>query len=270
MRLALAVILPSRLRTVQVVTQEVSMSITRAARFVVCITVLLLCSPQGARAQEFGYFGSLGPAFWDTLNPAWTACGSGEIQSPIDFGKLTLLAGRSKRLAVDYGVTTGEIFNNGHTIEVETTGPNVLTLGDVEYELDQFHFHTPSEHRFAGRGFDMEMHLVHKSAAGDTAVVGIFLRRGTTSGALATVFENLPAVDAPLNTKTALPPFDVGTFLPRSKGNYRYLGSLTTPPCTEGVHWVVLEDVMPVSDEDMAQFARRIAFNARFVQRQSR
>jgi carbonic anhydrase len=80
------------------------------------------------------------------------------------------------------------------------------------------------------------------------------------------VFANLPDVDAPLNTKTPLPPFNLRSFLPSSLTNYRYVGSLTTPPCTEGVHWVVLEDIMTVSDEDLAQFTRRIAFNARLVQ----
>jgi carbonic anhydrase len=188
----------------------------------------------------------------------------------VNFGRLALKTDQFRRLSLDYGSTTGEIFNNGHTIEVETTGANVLKLGGVAYELDQFHFHGPSEHRFAGRGFDMEMHLVHKSETGDTAVLGVFLKRGHSSGPLATVFQNLPDVDAPLNTRTALPPFDPATFLPASKTNYRYLGSLTTPPCTEGVHWVVLADTMTVSDEDMAQFARRIAFNARFVQRTSK
>ena len=234
------------------------------------IAIILLSAPQPARGQEFGYFGELGPAFWATLNSAWVTCGSGDIQSPIDVGRLTLLTDRSRRLSIDYGHTTGEIFNNGHTIEVATEGVNVLTLGGVEYQLDQFHFHTPSEHRFAGLGFDMEMHLVHKSTAGDTAVVGMFLKRGGSSGSLSTVFGNLPAVDAPLNTRTALPPFDLRSFLPDSLTNYRYLGSLTTPPCTEGVHWVVLEEVGTVSDEDMAQFARRIAFNARLVQRRLR
>jgi carbonic anhydrase len=232
--------------------------------------VILVAAPAGARAQEFTYFGDSGPAHWGALSAAWEACGIGTIQSPIDFGRRTLHSSRSRRLSLDYGHTTGEIFNNGHTIEVATEGANVLMLGGVEYELDQFHFHTPSEHRFAGRGFDMEMHLVHKSAAADTAVVGMFLRRGGSSGQLATVFENLPDVDAPLNTKTPLPPFNLRSFLPESLTNYRYLGSLTTPPCTEGVHWVVLEDIMTVSDEDMAQFTRRIAFNARPVQRGSK
>lgn len=242
----------------------------RRSRMVMRVVVVLMFSATTTRAQEFGYFGDIGPAFWGGLSPEWTTCGTGEKQSPITFGPLTLLADQSRRLPVNYGQTTGEIFNNGHTIEVETEGDNVLTLNGVEYELLQFHFHTPSEHRFFGHGFDMEMHLVHKSAAGDTAVVGVYLNRGPTSGPLAVVFENLPAVDAPLNTKTPLPPFDLHTFLPHSKTNYRYLGSLTTPPCTEGVRWLVLKDILTVSDEDMAQFTRRIAFNARFVQRGSR
>jgi carbonic anhydrase len=236
-------------------------------RTAICAVALLLATSRSAPAQEFGYFGDIGPAFWANLSPDWATCGNGEIQSPIDFGWLTLLTRKIHRLPARYGETSGDIFNNGHTIEVETEGDNVLTLNGVEYDLQQFHFHTPSEHRFLGSGFDMEMHLVHKSAAGATAVVGVFLKRAPTSGALAVVFENLPAVDAPLNTKTPLPPFDLRTFLPASKANYRYVGSLTTPPCTEGVHWLVLQEAQTVSDEDMAQFTRRLAFNARLVQR---
>jgi carbonic anhydrase len=231
---------------------------------------VLTFSATTVRAQEFGYSGNIGPAFWGSLSPAWTACGTGQEQSPIDFGRVTLLSRRARQLPVAYGPTAGDIFNNGHTIEVSVAGNNVLTLGGVEYELEQFHFHTPSEHRFENQGFDMEMHLVHKSAAGGNAVVAVFLKRGVTSGPLSVVFENLPAVDAPLNTRTALPPFDLRAFLPSSQENYRYTGSLTTPPCTEGVQWVVLKEVLTVSDEDMAQFTRRIAFNARLVQRSSK
>lgn len=245
----------------------------RCKRFSNLVLVAVAVVAMGAvpaRAQEFGYFGDVAPPYWATLDAAWTTCGTGTVQSPIDFGRVTLLSRQSRTLPVDYGPTTGEIFNNGHTIEVEAEGDNVLTLDGVAYELQQFHFHTPSEHRFEGQGYDMEMHLVHKSAAGVNAVVGIFLKRGLSSGALSLVFQNLPAVGAPLNTKTPLPPFDLRAFLPDSETNYRYDGSLTTPPCTEGVHWLVLKDVLTVSDEDMAQFTRRIAFNARLVQRESR
>jgi carbonic anhydrase len=129
----------------------------------------------------------------------------------------------------------------------------------------QFHFHTASEHRVNGRGFDMELHLVHTTADGSNAVIGVFLKRGRSSRALAPIFESLPDdvnVHHPLDS-----PFDPASFLPRSRAHYRYVGSLTTPPCTEGVQWVVMSEPVTVSDEDMAQFAERIHFNARPVQR---
>jgi carbonic anhydrase len=186
----------------------------------------------------------------------------------VDFGRFTLFKRSFHHLSLDYGTTTGKIFNNGHTIEVETEGENTLWLDGVAYELQQFHFHTASEHRFDGRGFDMELHLVHQSADGVNAVVGVFLKRGPSSGALTPIFEQLPddvnvhhELDAPFNPKR---------FLPRDRTHYRYTGSLTTPPCTEGVRWVVMADTVTVSDEHMAQFAERIHFNARFVQRHLR
>ena len=157
------------------------------------------------------------------------------------------------------------MFNNGHTIEIETEGHNVLNLGGVEYELQQFHFHGLSEHTFEGKGSDMELHLVHKSAAGESAVVGVLLVRGASSGALTRIFRQLPD---DLDVQHPLPaPFNPGNFLPADRSYYRYEGSLTTPPCTEGVHWIVLKDPITVSSEDLAQFHERIHFNARPVQR---
>jgi carbonic anhydrase len=214
-------------------------------------------------AQEFGYFGDLGPAHWGELSPDWETCSSGERQSPVNFRPLALPLGRWP--LIDYGTTTGEIFNNGHTIEVETKGNNTLTLNGVVYELVQFHFHIASEHKESDRGFDMEMHLVHKSADGKLAVIGVYLRRGSSSGALAAIFNNLPDdinVHHPLDAE-----FNPATFLPSIRTNHRYVGSLTTPPCTEGVQWIVMTQPVRVSDEHMAQFAERIHFNARLVQR---
>jgi carbonic anhydrase len=171
-----------------------------------------------------------------------------------------------KNLNFDYGSsTTGEIFNNGHTIEIETEGENVLTIDGVAYSLTQFHFHVPSEHTIDGHGYDMELHLVHTSAAGVNAVVAVFLDRGTTSGALSPIFAQLPNdmnVHHELNAA-----FDVRTFLPDIVPNAQYIGSLTTPPCTEGAHWVVLLSPATVTTEDLAQFHERIHFNARLVQR---
>lgn len=223
----------------------------------------------GALGQSFGYFGEIGPEFWGELSPDWATCGSGEIQSPVTLSHGQ--HGTSKKLSIDYGPSTGEIFNNGHTIEVEVEGNNTLTLHGVVYELKQFHFHTPSEHRVgdshgsAGRGYDMELHLVHTAADGSNAVIGVLLKRGHDSGALEPIFASLPD---DLNVKHELEePFNPASFLSADRKHLRYVGSLTTPPCTEGVKWIVMTQPRTVSDEDMAQFAERIHFNARFVQR---
>jgi carbonic anhydrase len=198
------------------------------------------------------------------LDPAWSACNSGEIQSPVDF-KGPPQGSKHRQLSIHYGDTTGEIFNNGHTIEVEAQGTNVLVLDGIVYELKQFHFHTPSEHRINGRGYDMELHLVHAAADGTLAVIGVLLKRGPTSEALAPIFASLPNE---LNVREELEhSFNPADFLPKSREHYRYRGSLTTPACAEGVNWIVMAQPMTVSDEDMAQLATRIKFNARPVQR---
>jgi len=235
-------------------------------RFAVLLVPVLLISPASSSfAQSFGYFGEIGPDFWSELNEDYFACSSGELQSPVDLGKQRVYP----HLKVNYdAATTGQIFNNGHTIEVETEGNNTLWLDGKPYELAQFHFHTASEHRVKGRGYDMELHLVHRSDDGENAVIGVFLKRGDSSGALAPIFMSLPEIGGELNTMEELAdPFDPLSFLPASRKHYRYLGSLTTPPCTEGVKWVVMLKPVTVLDEDMAQFAARISFNARYTQR---
>jgi len=230
------------------------------------IPVLLLSPASSGFAESFGYFGETGPDFWSELNDAYFACGDGAMQSPVDLGKQRV----HRHLDVDYdAATTGEIFNNGHTIEVEVAGDNTFRLDGKAYELSQIHFHIASEHRVQGRGYDMEMHLVHSSADGEIAVIGVFLTRGDSSGSLAPIFNSLPEIGAELNTREELADaFDPLSFLPAGQKHYRYLGSLTTPPCTEGVKWVVMREPVSVLDKDMAQFAARISFNARSTQRE--
>ena len=218
-----------------------------------------------APAGGFGYLGEIGPAFWGSLDPAWGACADGEVQSPVDLNRNLVRSRRYHELDADYGSSTGEIFNNGHTIEVETEGENVLTFEGVAYSLSQFHFHVPTEHTIEGEGHDMELHLVHASAAGTNAVVAVLLDRGETSGALSSIFEQLPD---DINVHHELDgAFNPAAFLPQDRTHVRYVGSLTTPPCTDGVHWFVLTHPVPVSTEDLAQFHERIHFNARPVQR---
>ena len=148
----------------------------RKPRTAVMLGLMVLAAGSAAAQAEFAYFGSAGPAFWGRLDPAWEACGQRARAVSGRFRQATLLTALHRQpVPVEYERSTGEIFNNGHTIEIETEGHNVLMLGGVEYELQQFHFHVSSEHTFAGKGSDMELHLVHKSAAGDTAVVGVLL-----------------------------------------------------------------------------------------------
>jgi carbonic anhydrase len=240
------------------------MNISKTAVISAGLSAVLCMSSISAAAQEFGYRGEIGPDFWSTLSSDWGTCNSGEVQSPANLAPQR----NWPKLDISYSDSTGEIFNNGHTVEVEiTAGANTLVLDGVAYELKQFHFHSPSEHRVDGRGYDMEMHLVHASAAGTNAVIGVFLKRATNSGALGQIFAALPDIEDE-NVKYEVDgSFNPAAFLPRSRAHSRYVGSLTTPPCTEGVQWVVMNEVVTVSDEDMAQFGAQISFNARYTQR---
>jgi carbonic anhydrase len=227
-----------------------------------------LASTAHTGAQDFTYSGPNGPPHWGSLNPAFAACSQGEQQSPVQFGRLARKALRRFLLPIDTVETHGAIFNNGHTIEVEAEGGNFIEVDGEPFELVQFHFHSPSEHTVRGRGYDMELHLVHRNAESELAVVGVLLRRGGSSGALAPIFESLPE---DVDVHHALEhTFDPGSFLPASRRHYRYDGSLTTPPCTEGVRWLVLFDSLTVSDEHLARFDELIRFNARPVQRATR
>lgn len=221
-----------------------------------------------APPESFGYSGDIGPTFWGGLDPAWGACENGEVQSPVDLGTAFVQSRRQPNLNIDYGRTTGEIFNNGHTIEVETEGDNAIRVQGKRFQLVQFHFHVPSEHTVGGQGYDMELHLVHANADGTNAVVAVFLDRGARSRALFPIFDQLPD---DFNVHHELEAgFNPERFLPDDRSHVKYRGSLTTPPCTDGVRWVVLLEPVTVSDEDLAQFHERIHFNARLVQRRLR
>jgi carbonic anhydrase len=224
---------------------------------------LALAAP--ATAQEFGYSGEIGPGHWGELSSAWHACADGAEQSPVDLAHRRTPVRTSSRLVLSYGETEGEIFDNGHTVEVETEGDNTLTVEGEVFELVQFHFHTPSEHVVDGRGYDMELHLVHRSQEGRLAVLGVFLKRGESSGALAPIFEQLLSEVGP--HAPLAEPFDPREFLPARLRHFRYAGSLTTPPCSEGVRWMVLTEPVPISDEHMARFNEIVRFTARPAQR---
>ena len=157
------------------------------------------------------------------------------------------------------------ILNNGHTIQVNAIAGNLIQLDGEEFELLQFHFHHPSEHTLEDEPFPMEMHFVHANAKGELAVLGIFLREGTENTVLRSVWKAMPSKEA---ETTTVPDeqVDIAQLLPRDLGTFRYFGSLTTPPCSEIVKWIVFQDPIEVSSAQVDQFRDVFPLNARPTQ----
>ncbi|WP_193367744.1 carbonic anhydrase [Pelagibius marinus] len=214
----------------------------------------------------WSYEGTGAPEHWGDLSPEYRACGAGSQQSPLnlDNRRPSLLSG----LSVDWQPGPFEVVNNGHTIQANAAPGNGVMLEGKRYDLLQFHFHHPSEHQVDGRPYSMEAHFVHKSAEGNLAVLGAFLTPGREHGELKKVWTRLPHK---AGQKASTPgPVDIRLLLPDSRACYRYAGSLTTPPCSEIVDWLVFRDPIEVSAGQIAQFARLYPANARPVQPQHR
>jgi carbonic anhydrase len=160
------------------------------------------------------------------------------------------------------------IINNGHTIQVNAAPGSSCVIAGTSYELQQFHFHHPSEHLLSGKPFDLECHLVHRSAAGDLAVIGVFIRPGETNRALEPIWSAMPRQEGP--ERDAGTAIDPGTLLPDERSYFRYMGSLTTPPCTQGIVWTLFQQPIEASPEQIRQFAALFADNARHIQGHNR
>ena len=160
------------------------------------------------------------------------------------------------------------MINNGHTIQVNAEPGSACLIGGTRYELLQFHLHHPSEHLLGGKNFDLECHFVHRSSAGALAVSGVFFRPGATNAALKAFFDAMPAKQGP--EVLAGGTVDVAAVLPKNRGYFRYMGSLTTPPCSEGLTWTVHNEPVEASVEQIKQFAVLFPSNARPVQKRNR
>ncbi len=200
---------------------------------------------------HWGYEGPEGPEYWGKLSPDFALCSTGKQQSPVNIPSSAAV--NPANLKFDYKSSPLDILNNGHTIEGEYHEGSTLTLDGVPYQLAQFHFHNPSEHEANGKLDAMELHLVHKSANGDVVVVGVWIEPGAENKALAPVFSNLPkqqqdAKPVPGATVNA------ADFLPTTQTYYRYDGSLTTPPCSQGVKWIMMSTPVTASAEQLAAY----------------
>lgn len=221
---------------------------------------------------SWGYEGVEGPAQWGSLAPEFAACGGGTSQSPVDIvvTRSVALPGLKAShqplgLHVAHHEHIADGINTGHTIQVNYAGADTLDVGGDQYALVQYHFHAPSEHTIEGKRFPMEMHLVHKAADGRLAVIGVPMVEGRANPALAPVWANLPGQKGS-EVKVAHVTVDVDDLLPATLTTFRYDGSLTTPPCSEGVKWLVMTTPVEVSPEQVAAFRAVVHDNNRPVQ----
>jgi carbonic anhydrase len=222
-----------------------------------------------APAAHWGYEDAEGPAHWGDFG---ATCEAGKIQTPINFEDNTFLVDKKPTLTWGKKDVTGcNITDNGHTIQVNVpqNGQYYFTRDGKNYNLLQFHWHAPSEHRVEGSDFPLEVHFVHKSADGELAVVGVFFEMSKTWEPFLAQFIPFFPVAVPVNTPRALPPINLENIynhIQDSQSYWSYKGSLTTPPCTEGVHWLVVSKPAALTVGQYLAYKKALKFNSRFTQ----
>jgi len=221
---------------------------------------------------HWGYEGESGPEYWADLSPEFAMCREGVEQSPIDLTGAVPIedAGIERRL--DTEVLTFEqrarvmdLVDNGHTIQVTNDVPMALDLGGVHYEMAQFHFHAPSEHTIDGEYAPLEVHLVHKSTDGKLAVIGVLVEEGEHDPLWDPIIGGLPSGPGDERHLEDLD-LDMSQLRPLPRRYFRYEGSLTTPPCSEGVQWIVMAEKRQISPDQMAAMVSHLHDNNRPVQ----
>ncbi len=199
---------------------------------------------------HWSYTGQEGPSHWGSLDPKYSMCATGVNQSPIDLTKF--IESDLSPLVLAYKSGGYEVINNGHTIQVNYQPGSSLTINGHTYELKQFHFHSPSENHINGKSYPMEAHLVHADKDGNLAVIGVMFEEGNENKALNAVWGEMPLMAGSKNDL----PFNVSAvdILPTNQDYYRFNGSLTTPPCSEGVLWLVMKQPITASKKQIVQF----------------
>lgn len=214
-------------------------------------------------AIHWGYSGPGGPDHWGELAPENINCKIGKNQSPIDLRDNVAVGTTGlPQLDIVYQDVPLKVVNNGHTVQINYPLGSYIKVAEHRYELLQFHFHTPSEHKKEGFNYPMEVHLVHKDGDGHLAVMGILFQEGEENEALNTLLSNLPKQvgKQEVHQNESLNP---AGFMPGNKDFYKYSGSLTTPPCSEGVYWMVFKQPIQASAEQIQQMNSLMGDNSR-------
>jgi len=226
-------------------------------------TPMVGASPSGE--VPWAYEGENGPAAWGKLKPDFNLCAIGKRQSPINIEDGATLQGPAEPVHFDYTPSNGTVVNNGHTIQVDVQGENSITVRGSNYRLLQFHFHTPSEEQVNFKRFTMVAHLVHKNAEGQLAVVAVLLEPGAVNPVIDKVWTYMP-LDKGDRVRMPLGLLNLNELLPADQRYYQFMGSLTTPPCSENVLWMVMKQPVPISRSQIKLFTQLYPNNARPVQ----
>jgi carbonic anhydrase len=216
----------------------------------------------GETTPHWSYGGAENPTQWGRLGKDFALCETGRDQSPINIKNA--VDSTPAKISFDYKPSPLVVVNNGHTIQVNYAPGSTVTIDGEKYSLLQFHFHTPSEHEIKDKASAMELHLVHRNEAGQLAVVGVLLNRGTANALIEEVWKNIPATSKTNTVSDRM--INASSLLPSRKSYYSYAGSLTTPPCSEGVKWNVFVEPITVSEEQIETFTKLYQVDARPIQ----
>lgn len=227
------------------------------------LSSISLKKAMAADGISWGYVGEGSPEQWGELSSAYAACRTGSQQSPVDLqGAIGADLGT---VEISYQPIPLSILNTGRTIQVNAPAGNSINLDGENFDLLQFHFHDPSEHTVEGRSYPMELHFVHANAKGELAVLGVFLEEGEENISLDPVWKAMPIQKTEAQTISGSQ-VDITKLLSNDRSVFRYFGSLTTPPCSEIVKWVVFQEPIQISAAQVAKFKEIFPFNARPVQ----
>lgn len=219
----------------------------------------------GEGNSHWGYKGHQGPEHWGELSAKFATCKTGKIQSPIDINFAELAKGKVDDIQFIYKDISLEIINNGHTVQVNYGNGSNMKVNGQQFDLLQFHFHTPSENTVNGKAYPMEVHMVHKNDKGELAVVGVFFKEGKHNPELDKAWSKMPTKGGGKEMLKDVS-LNAANLLPGEKQFSHFKGSLTTPPCSEGVNWFVMQKPIEASREQIAKFNKVIGDNARPTQ----
>ena len=228
-------------------------------------SVLAVSAPSCAAADKnWSYTGPNAPTKWAKLDKSFATCGTGMLQSPIDIPDSHARKGDLPPLLFNYKPSALKIIDDGHTIQVINASDSWVSIEGKRYELVELLFRKPSEHKISGKGQEMEVQLVHKDKDGKLAIVAVLLDQGKENALIKTLWANLPQTKDKENDVSGVQINAYG-LLPQNKDYYTFKGSLTTPPCTEGVSWYVLKTPGQISADQIARYVERLLTAARDV-----